>query len=173
MEAYAGIGSRDAPAWALELAEVVADGLRFQGMRLRSGHAQGMDQAFEWGAGGEADIFLPWPSFERAVPVMGKVVRNPSPEAYRIAQTIHPAWHKMGRGGKACHARNVHQVLGADLRSPVAYVLCWTEGGKVAGGTATAITLALRRGIRVFNLGRRDDRVRIETFAADRMAEIA
>ena len=51
------------------------------------------------------------------------------------------------------HSRNCHQILGYDLQSPVDAVVCWTPDGNVVGGTATAIRIALKYNIPVFNLG--------------------
>ncbi len=57
-------------------------------------------------------------------------------------------------------ARNSHQVLGADLKSPVDFVICWTPDGCETerqrvwetGGTGQAIALADRWGVPVVNL---------------------
>ena len=54
------------------------------------------------------------------------------------------------------HSRNCHQILGYDLQSPVDAVICWTPNGNVVGGTSTALKLAMRAGIPIFNLGRTD-----------------
>jgi hypothetical protein len=62
--------------------------------------------------------------------------------------------------GKSLMARNSHQVLGADLRSPVDFVVCWTPDScesettraPITGGTGQAIALADRWGIPVVNL---------------------
>ena len=51
------------------------------------------------------------------------------------------------------HARNCYQVLGKDLQSPSNFVLCWTPGGAVTGGTGQALRIAIDRGIPVFNMG--------------------
>lgn len=53
-------------------------------------------------------------------------------------------------------ARNMHQILGADLATPAAVVLCWTlsddYGSRLAGGTRYACLLAEARGIPIINL---------------------
>ena len=54
------------------------------------------------------------------------------------------------------HQRNVHQILGFELNNPVDAVICWTPNGDVVGGTATALKLAMKAGIPIFNLGRPD-----------------
>ena len=54
------------------------------------------------------------------------------------------------------HERNVHQILGKDLQSPVNAVITWTVNGALVGGTATALKIAMTAGIPIFNLGRPD-----------------
>ena len=54
------------------------------------------------------------------------------------------------------HSRNCHQILGYDLKSPVDCVITWTPNGNIQGGTATAIKLAIKHNIPVFNLGVED-----------------
>src|SRR3954447_95843 len=110
MRAYAGIGSRRTPRRVLELMERIARVLAFDGYTLRSGHAEGADQAFERGAAGQAEIFLPWRTFNGKVPVQGRIAL-PSLEAQLLAQGTHPAWGRLSMGAKLLHARNGHQVL--------------------------------------------------------------
>ena len=147
---YAGIGSREAPPEALERCRELAGLLERLGFVLRSGGATGCDAAFESGllSPERAEIFLPWSGF------MGHSSRfkSPTPQAIALAQVTHPAWQHLDAHGRLQHARNSHQVLGADLRSPVRFVACWTPGGKQVGGTAQAMRIADSRGIQIFNL---------------------
>jgi hypothetical protein len=74
---YAGIGSRRTPDTVLDLIERLAGELAAAGWLLRSGHVPGAGQAFERGADADAEVFLPWPTFEIDVPVLaGEVVRG-------------------------------------------------------------------------------------------------
>jgi hypothetical protein len=88
-----------------------------------------------------------------------------SPEAYELGGRLHRAWH--GRGwdaltedARALLARDSHQVLGADLRSPAEWVICWTPDGGLDGedprsqGTGQALRIAAHHGIPVLNLAR-------------------
>lgn len=86
------------------------------------------------------------------------IVRNKSliAETERIASEVHPAWDKCNEWARGMHSRNCHQILGYDLQSPVDAVICWTPDGKIQGGTATAIRIALKYNIPVFNLGTKD-----------------
>lgn len=124
---------------------------------LRSGGAKGADQAFEAGASGKADIYLPWPGFESKQ--IGKLTR-PTKLAYRIASDHHPVWFRLQAGVRALLARDVHQVLGDDCRSPSEFIVCWTPDGATTseetsistGGTGLAIRVADTYRIPVWNL---------------------
>jgi hypothetical protein len=77
-------------------------------------------------------------------------------ETEELASSVHPAWDKCNEWAKGMHSRNCHQILGYNLDSPVDAVICWTPNGKVVGGTATAIKLAVKYNIPIFNLGESD-----------------
>ena len=85
---------------------------------------------------------------------------EPTPAACQLAASFHPAWAQLTRAVRALHARNGHQVLGADLESPARFVLCWTPDGSLdghgrrVGGTGQALHIAHHHGIPVFNLAR-------------------
>lgn len=146
---YAGIGSRSTPPFILRTMTRVAERLRARGFILRSGGANGADSAFEAGAGDAKEIYLPWPRFNGNNSPLSK----PSPEAFEMAAQVHPAWDRCSRGARALHARNCHQVLGADLATPVEFVLCWTPSGSESGGTGQAIRIAHKHDIRVLDFG--------------------
>lgn len=168
---YAGIGSRKTPDDILILMEQLGNKLREDCMILRSGHASGADQAFERGAGGAAQIFLPWATFEQDIPfnasrdpesglvVHPTIYNDPQKGSWTRAAEIHPAWGNLSHGAQNLHARNVHQILGPDLArpTPVEFVICWTPDGQWTGGTATALVLAHRRDIPIYNLADEDD----------------
>lgn len=152
----------------LGLMTAAAEILAQRGWILRSGHAPGADQAFEAGAGSQAEVYLPWPGFERSVPLVAQtVVERPHPAAFELATEHHPGWEYLPRGARALHARNAHQVLGADLRTPVSFVLCWTSDGSLdgrgadTGGTGQALRMAAARGVTVYNLCRADHAQRV------------
>ena len=155
---YAGIGSRSTPDHVLQIMRRVAHRLSELGYNLLSGGAAGADSAFEAGCFGNREIYLPWPGFRH---LQGRhCVTLPSSEARRVAETLHPTWKRLGDTAQALMARNSHQVLGMDLRSPVDFVVCWTEDGceteaarsKTTGGTGQAIALADRWGVPIVNL---------------------
>lgn len=156
--AYAGIGSRIHRNPPCERITKVAIRLRELGFTLHSGAATGADAAFEAGAGESKRIFLPWRGFNNStsqdfdLPDLAM--------AARIAADHHPAWSGLSMGEKKLHSRNVFQVLGHDLNTPVRFVLCWTPDGvehgskttRLTGGTGSAIRVASSFGIPVFNM---------------------
>jgi hypothetical protein len=155
---YAGIGSRQTPPEILDRMTRTASRLLRYGYKLNSGGARGADTAFERGADGHANIFLPWPGFEKH----SSPLNQPSRDAENIASVVHPAWHRLSFEIRKLLARNTHQVLGLDLKTRVDFVVCYTpdgaethhERGPDTGGTGQAIALASIWGIPVFNFAR-------------------
>ncbi len=153
---YAGIGSRDTPSHIQEYMTLIAENLYEDGWTLRSGAARGADKSFEAGAQDRKEIFT--------------VDSYLSEKTYEIAAAIHPAWDRCTPFIQKLLARNVLQVLGQNLDSPVDFVVCWTPDGcesdetrsKRTGGTGQAISLASIQDIPVYNLANegRLDRVR-------------
>lgn len=84
--------------------------------------------------------------------------------ALLIARHFHPAWDRCSQGAQKLHTRNVPQVLGQTLSSPVKFVLCWTKDGGASGGTGQAIRIANALGIPVLNLQNRLVRQRVLSF---------
>lgn len=81
-----------------------------------------------------------------------------SPASIEIASKYHPAWDKCSGYAKKLHGRNVQIVLGQNLDTPAKFLVVWTPGGEVVGGTGMAMRLALDRGIPIRNLF--DEKVR-------------
>lgn len=160
MKKYAGVGSRSCPEDVIEEIKKLAQLLAEKDWLLRSGGADGADLAFEIGCdnvNGKKEIFLPWKSFNKSI----STLYNPTQQAFDTAATIHPVWDKLSYGAKKLHARNVHQVLGINVDEPADLLICWTPNGKIQGGTATAINLAIKYNIRVINLA--IEKIDIET----------
>lgn len=148
---FTGIGSRATPLEVCNFMQSIASRLEDSGYTLRSGGADGADLAFEHGIKllKHKEIWIPWIGFNNS-----ESLNLPKQEAYDIASTLHPVWVRLRRSVKALHARNCHQVLGKDLKTKSNFVLCWTDGGEIIGGTATAINLALNNDIPVLNFGK-------------------
>jgi hypothetical protein len=179
---YAGIGSRQTPPLPIMRIARLARVLAEHGWTLRTGLAEGADQAFYRGAHGGrgcTELFLPWPSFgrEARVPdVRAMVLGRPSEEAYQLAKRFHPAWEDLDPPVRALHARNAHQILGRDLETPAGLVVCWTQNGSRdglaagSGGTGQALRIASAYGVPVLNIARPDDVERVRALLASREA---
>lgn len=147
---YAGIGARETPAAIGTIMTGAATRLALQGWILRSGQAHqkpgstpgtvSADLAFEAGC----DLINPRAKVIR-VPTMGQAAMD-------HAAQFHPAWDKCSEYAKHLHARNSLIMLGDWLDDPVRFVLCWTPGGAVTGGTGQALRIAPAYGIPVVNL---------------------
>ena len=137
---YAGIGSRKLPTVAAPALRELASALAAKGFVLRSGGARGCDAAFEQGvpAGQPKQIFCA----DDHIPA----------SAFTIAAKHHPTWRRLKGYVRRLHARNCMQVLGPDLLSPSAFVLCWTPGALEIGGTSQALRVARAYGVEIFNI---------------------
>lgn len=130
------------------------------------------------------EAYIPWKGFsdinEDTVHIVTPELPNYN-EAVEIASTIHPAWNRLGRGAKALHARNVYQVLGLDLNTPSCplwglnevqqaqpascVLFCYAQPTKsrqgivtgVKGGTNTAVQLAMKHNITIYNFYLQED----------------
>ena len=91
---------------------------------------------------------------------------QPSPDAYALAARYCANWRALGARQRRLLARDGHQVLGSDLASPAALVVCWTPDGDLdgsgprSGGTGQALRIARALGIEVVNLCRPAHRAR-------------
>jgi hypothetical protein len=165
---YAGIGSRKTPDSVITMMGDLAKMLAFHPTVLRTGGAEGADDAFIRGwihvimdGYGMAEMYLPWPNFngwgepdKAAISIWDE----PSPDAFDVAAEYHPNWRYLKQGAKKLHARNMHIVLGWSLMDPVDFVVCWTPGAKISGGTGQALRVADDLHIPVFNLANDEDR---------------
>jgi|SRR5579859_964639 len=145
---YAGIGSRETPPEILDLMERIAMFLARRGVVLRSGGARGADSAFERGckrANGRREIFLGELSPEQRVKIH-------TSSAYKVLLAVNPYLPHITRSQQVLIERDVLQILGADLATPVQRVVCWTPNGVAEGGTRYALAVAYDNDIQVDNL---------------------
>lgn len=159
---YTGVGSRETPPDVCAQMTALAARLSAFGYTMRSGGAEGADTAFEQGAE-HPEVYLPWRGYNSrrgtALADMTLAQRN---EAIEVVAAVHPAWGRLTPAVRLLHIRNVFQVLGRDLASPSRFLVCWTPDGAEAedetsaatGGTRTAIVIAARHRVPVFNLRR-------------------
>ena len=122
---------------------------------LRSGSADGADSAFALNIDDDKkQIFLPWKGFNNNWDYKYPITEK----SLKIAEEFHPAWEKCSNGAKKLHARNCFQVLGYDLNSPSEFIICWTKGGKLVGGTAQALRISIKHNIKIYNLAIEKDK---------------
>lgn len=174
--AYAGVGSRKTPSLVLDRMTAIAEKLAREGWTMRSGGADGADQAFYEGVDvveGKVELYLPWAGYNSHDPAAVRL-DTPTQQAFGIAQSYHPNWVRLSVGAQKLHARNVHIVLGPDPSENVAanpsrwsaarFVVCWTPDGAtkadatgtITGGTGQAIRIADSFKVEVYNLARPD-----------------
>lgn len=149
---YSGIGSRETPSDILSAFENIASVLSKAGFILRSGGAPGADTAFESGcnmSNGEKEIYLPWIGFNNN----RSTIIGHNDSSISIVKKYIPYYDRLKIGAKKLLARNIPQILGSDLKSPSSFVVCYTEGGKIKGGTAVVLNVADDLGVTVFNAG--------------------
>ena len=137
----------------------IAQRLEARGYVLRTGGGNDTDSAFEAGCA-RKEVFLPWPGFNGRVSAFDSV----SEEALAVACAAHPAFRRLTAEARLLAGRESHRILGADLRTPADFLVCWTpdgaereaEIGRETGEAALAMALADRWSIPVFNLARAD-----------------
>lgn len=166
--AYAGIGSRETPAHILKIMHHIGAYLFTQGWTLRSGGADGADKAFEAGVDHQWDfderadegkeIYLPWKGFNHSTSPLHPENIPFSQQEIELSASMHPAWHRCSPAAKKLHQRNLRQILGCEAVNgpevtPIKFVICWTEGGKLKGGTSQALRIAQSCQIPIINLG--------------------
>lgn len=147
---YTGIGSRSTPVDVLTQMTRIASNLELSGFILRSGGADGADSAFEAGVKDpqHKKIFLPWREFNGNKSLDYGV----NHDALTMARHYHPAWHRCSPAAQKFHARNCYQVLGRDLNTPSKFVMCWTPGARITGGTGQALRIAMDFNIPIINM---------------------
>ena len=157
-----GVGSRDVDdvgkARVIEIAKLLHEA----GYILRSGGADGCDTLFEKNMPNKKnEIYLPWKGFNDNKSPLFDI----SKEAVKMAATVHPKYYSLSLGPQKLHARNTYQVLGKKLDHPSDLLVCWTPDGCRSeksssietGGTRTAIVLADRNNVPIYNLYHRKD----------------
>ena len=146
---YTGVGSRETPVEVLIIMNKIALFLAKHNFIVRHGNAKGADKAFDISP---KEVYLPWNGFEGGY-VDYKEYFLFNPKAYEYIDLCCLHFNNLTQGGQKLHLRNIHQVLGRDLKTPSKFLICWTPNGKVQRGTATAIKLAEIMNIPVLNLG--------------------
>ncbi len=157
---WAGIGSRGntrepmPPSVLTDMTEL-ARRMAAAGWHLSSGGADGSDTAFANGTPvDQRTIWVPWAGYnDLSGPDCHPIPRDRLQQSLDLAERIHPAWDKCSQGMRKLHARNGLILLGRDLDRPVDAVVAYTQGGKLQGGTAQGLRIAMEHNIPIFNLG--------------------
>lgn len=153
---YAGIGSREISYREARVIYDLAQIFGKLGFVLRSGGCTGSDSEFEEGCdsvNGAKEIYLPYNGYNNKYRSKNIFVETHNKqEKLDIIKEIHPR-KNLSKLSLLMHSRNINIILGKDLRKPVRAAFCYTEGGKLIGGTAFGIRLAKSRNIPVINIG--------------------
>jgi hypothetical protein len=185
MAAYSGIGSRETPPEVISIMEDAGFRLARIGFTLRSGKAAGADAAFQRGAqrfeGAKCEIYIPWKGFKGGEGLLDRYditldsIDRQFPEnaemRWEWVKEVHGGWERLSQGARKLHERNIHQLFGQDLGDAylnqskfVIYFALETKKGDPKGGTATAVNLAKKQGIRTLNLLHESNREVLEKF---------
>lgn len=167
MKYYAGIGSRFTPYDICIKMSLISVLLEKEEYILRSGGAQGADEAFEVGITNtfNMNIFLPYNNFRNKVADGVSYIyisdeHEDYSDAHRSLQ-YHPRAFNMRFEAQQMMIRNYFQVCGMKNQADSSFIVCWTPMGANGstikttwedGGTAQAIRIAASKGIPVYNL---------------------
>lgn len=172
---YAGIGSRETPGHILNIMHILGRHFAGLGWTLRSGGALGADTAFENGCtanNGKKEIFLPWRAYNHNLSEIHPSNYPFTKDEIDFTAKFHPAWDKCGPSARKLHTRNTRILLGMEpihgaQVTPVKFIICWTEGGQIKGGTGQALRIgeAMAEGghdFKIINLGSAKDTHQLE-----------
>lgn len=151
---YAGVGSRKVQGQDADIQVAIAQRLQQHSYWLFSGEATGSDTNFHEGAGDRFTTFVTHHG-SKGIPMVYPILQ----QAEEIASKNHPAWNRLDTYARKLMSRNIHQVFGPWLNTPVDFVCCWTPDGceshetrtRITGGTGLAITVASKANIPVVN----------------------
>ena len=164
---YTGIGARKVPKNIYILMIDIARYLEENNYILRSGGAEGCDEAFETGVKSflKKDIFLPYRDFNKNKSnlILDESNCLNSKKAWDLAKKFHPRFNKLADKGKKYMARNSFQVLGEDVdtEDKSDFLICWTAEARYVGGTSQAMRIADYYRIPIYNLANDHDRKNI------------
>lgn len=146
------IGSRAASVSDLSFWWAVGKYIVRCGAHLRTGNAEGVDQAAAWGGNqiepSRVSLVLPWRSYEAHRIHPGNVVEvgEAPPENLDLVRLLHPNPDALQPGDWKLHARNV------DIVRTCWFVLAQPRTGPRAGGTGMGMAVARFMGIPVLDV---------------------
>ncbi len=156
MKIVTGIGSREIKqpysTWMEDVAKYLVD----KKCKLRSGGATGSDTIFQTVfefADADMEIYIPWNGFQGLYNDGKRFILANHEICKPYTVKYHPSPDYLSVGAYKLMNRNAHQVLGYDLKTPTDLIICYTKDGKIKGGTAQAIKIALDNDIPIVNIG--------------------
>lgn len=145
------IGHRESPSEILETIGKIAEFFAKKGWVLRTGGAEGVDNAALAGfrniANSKVELYLPWQGYNDHRGILW------TQENWNEAAKHHPKWDELKGVVKQIHARNVSIIIGLDNETPSDLVVAYTKNGEEIGGTAMGIRVSKDRKIKMFNIG--------------------
>jgi len=171
MKLYAGIGSRNLSQEECDTCYAIGAWLASQGWILRTGAAEGADQAFAEGALVSSKLLitsvtlcLPWRSYNESwvhqAQINGagiRVLKDTDKAAFDSVDKYHPNSNKLTQGAKRLHARNFLITNGTN------FVIAWPKLNKwnQLGGTGQGMRIAREEGKHVIDLNNPIDLKRV------------
>lgn len=157
---YAGIGSRKLDEDEIRLCYLLGFRLAKLGAHLKTGSAQGADQAFANGAldgGGKVTLCLPWPSYEfkwvelaKARGANTQLLQYFNWEAWD-SLNLHPRKDSLSKATMALHARNYLIIDGCQC------VFAFPKQNQYGlGGTGQGIRIAEKKNISIIRLDNKE-----------------
>jgi len=118
------------------------------------------------------EYYIPWGNFNK---VSDATLKQPTETAYEIAAGVHKLFNEQKPAVKSFFAREVHQLLGADLASAVEFLIIYTEDGaektreckRTTGRASFMIRLADKANIPVFNFKNEQSILRFKSYLTD------
>lgn len=153
---FTGVGSRDTPDHVQSFMGYASHVLTYAHWGLRTGEARGADAAFDRGAarGARKEVYTPERGARGHNSPLFLDAMEKRYEAWELVQKYHPYWTNLkDQYHRRLITRNVFQVLGPNLDDPSDFVVAWTVGGALKGGTAWTLILAQKYEIPIYNLG--------------------
>lgn len=149
------------PADIIALMERMGKYLTEQGYTIKTGNAEGSDQAFarggNQGIASRVHLYLPWPTYNKeAIHPSNRIITTSPSVDEATAAANHPAWEKLSQGVRKLMTRNVSIIRETQQ---VLYYRDNVSPGR--GGTAFGVRLAERFSIPTVNLWVTEERERV------------
>jgi len=163
--AYAVASNKGIPQSVIQDIVEVAKLLETKGFTVRvGGDNDGLDQAVE-NAVSRKELILPWKGFnEKESPFTWSIEAS-----HHIAKKFSPIYDTIPDGVKKFLHQNARLVMGDKMRSPIAFLICWSEDGcetlrektMRTGFVAHQIGITIGACRQVFNFGKPDAKKRL------------